>query len=140
LRLPVDPAGHGDDYARAFPGGTGWAAKDSRDASRHAQEGALERQMFASGRMEEGSSSVPTRTTVYPGLPEESANRCAPQSGQNRRLTTFPLSAVFTCSSAPPVTSTQSLGKMAFTVPFAAIFWQSRHQQIRAITGSAAIR
>jgi len=29
---------------------------------------------------------------------------------------------------------------MAFTVPFEAILWQSRHQQIRATTGYPAIR
>jgi hypothetical protein len=92
------------------------------------------------GRIEDGSSSVPTRSTMKPGLPEESANRWDPQSGQKRRLTWLPLSAAFTCSAATPEISRASPGKMAFTVPFEAILWQSRHQQIRATTGSPAIR
>jgi hypothetical protein len=36
-----------------------------------------------------------------------------------------------------PVTSIAALGKMAFAVPLPEIFWQTRHQQILAITGSA---
>jgi len=38
-----------------------------------------------------------------------------------------------------PVTSTALLGKMAFAVPLPEIFWQTRHQQILAIKGSALI-
>jgi len=48
-------------------GGTGWRSMRSSDRSRHAHLGALELQMFAAGLIEDGSSSVPTRTTTTPG-------------------------------------------------------------------------
>ena len=59
-----------------------------------AHAGAQDAQMLVLGVTEDGSSSVPARTTVYCGLPEESANRWHPQLGQKRRLIWFPLSAV----------------------------------------------
>lgn len=60
----------------------------------HAHPGALVAQMLVVGVTDDGSSSVPARTTVYCGLPDESANRWQPQFGQKRRLIRLPLSAV----------------------------------------------
>ena len=59
----------------------------------HAHRGALDVQILVLGVTDDGSSSVPARTTVYCGLPDESANRWQPQLGQNRRLIRLPLSA-----------------------------------------------
>lgn len=59
-----------------------------------AHAGALDAQMLALGAIDDGSSSVPARTTVYCGLPEESANRWHPHFGQKRRLIWLPLSAM----------------------------------------------
>ena len=42
---------------------------------RHAQRGALNTQMLASGLMDDGSLSVPSLTTVRPSLPVLSANK-----------------------------------------------------------------
>jgi len=39
-----------------------------------------------------------------------------------------------------PVISIACEGKSAFTVPFPAMRWQSRHQQILEFTGSAVSR
>ena len=74
--------------------------------------------MFALGRTDDASSSVPTRTTVKPGRPVESANSCEPHCPQKRRVTWFPLSEVFTYWLTVPVTSMAELGTKAFTVPF----------------------
>ena len=54
---------------------------------RQAQLGALELQMFATGLIDDGASSVPRRTTVRPARPVESANKWLPHFGQNRRRT-----------------------------------------------------
>jgi len=106
----------------------------------HAQPGALAVQMLAVGVTAEGSSSVPGRTTVIPGRPDESEKTCVPHWPQKRRVTSFPLSAVLVCQASSPVTSMASLGKTALTVPLAASFWQSRHQQMREAPGSARMR
>ena len=66
------------------------------DPSRQAQLGALVLQIFAEGLIDEGSSSVPMRTTEKPARPEESANRWQPHCGQKRRVIWLPLSAVLT--------------------------------------------
>jgi len=92
--------------------------------------------MFADGVTDDGSSSVPTRTTVSPGRPVESANRCDPQAGQKRRVTLLPLSPWLAWAATGPLTSRSWAGKIALTVPFPAMCWQSRHQQIRDTTGS----
>jgi hypothetical protein len=54
--------------------GDGWRSKRSSAESRHAQFGALAAQMFVVGLTEDGSSNVPTRTTVKFGRPVESEN------------------------------------------------------------------
>lgn len=91
--------------------------------------------MFAVGWIEEGSSSVPARTTVSPARPVLSANRWLPHFGQNRRRTRLPLSAVLTYSEGSPAISIDAAGKIALTVPWPDRCWQSRHQQILAATG-----
>ena len=80
--------------------------------------GALDAQMFATGLMDDGSSNVPTRTTVSPIRPVESANKWLPHSAQNLRRTRLPLSPELTYSLTPPVISIDALGKTALTVPF----------------------
>lgn len=112
----------------------------SSAGSRQAQAGALALQMLALGRIDEASSSVPTRTTVRLGRPVESANRCEPHSAQKRRVTRLPLSATRSWLAIGPDTLIEALGKIAFTVPLEAMRWQSRHQQTRAATGSAVMR
>ena len=49
-----------------------------------AQRGALETQMFADGLIDDGSSNVPSLTTVKPGRPVLSANKWLPQLLQKR--------------------------------------------------------
>lgn len=111
----------------------------SSEGSTQAQLGALATQMFVVGLTADGSSSVPTRTTVSPGRPLESENNWVPQLEQNRRVTVFPLSAGFTCLPGEPETSMASLGKMTLTVPLEEILWQSLHQQILDGPASAVI-
>ncbi len=96
--------------------------------------------MFALGLTEDGSSSVPTRTTVSPGRPAGSAKRCEPQRAQNRRRTPLPLSAVLVTSAGSPVTSIAALGTITFTVPLDDRCWQSRHQQMRDTPGHDGVR
>ena len=96
--------------------------------------------MFATGLIDDGSSSVPRRTTVRPTRPVESANRWLPHRVQKRRRTWLPLSAALTYSPGVPVTSIAALGKSALTVPLEEMRWQSRHQQILDTTGSAVRR
>ena len=93
----------------------------SSDPSRHAQLGALEVQMFATGLIEDGSSSVPTRTTIMPGYPDVSANRWHPHCGQKRRRTRLPLPAFRRYSQGDPVISIALAGKSALAVPFPAM-------------------
>jgi hypothetical protein len=95
--------------------------------------------MLVVGLTADGSSKVPTRTTVRPGRPLESENNWEPQLGQNRRVTVLPLSAVFSCWPGAPVIWMASLGKMTLTVPLDEIFWQSLHQQILDGPASAVI-
>jgi hypothetical protein len=95
--------------------------------------------MFVVGVIEDGSSSVPTRTTVRPGRPLESEKSWLPHLEQKRRVTVFPLSAVFSCLPGVPETFIASLGKMTLTVPLEEILWQSLHQQILDGPASAAI-
>jgi hypothetical protein len=95
--------------------------------------------MFADGVTDDGSSSVPTRTTVNPTRPVVSENKCDPHVGQNRRVTVFPLSAGRLYSAIVPDTLMLSVGKITFTVPLDEIRWQSRHQQMREAMGSASI-
>lgn len=99
-------------------GGSGWRSMRSSAGSRHAHSGALELQMFAVGLIDDGSSSVPTRTTVRLGRPVESAKRWLPHRGQKRRRTWFPLSAALVYSSVLPLISMAEVGKIALTVPF----------------------
>jgi hypothetical protein len=124
-----------DEADRACSGG-GCRSTLGSAGSRHAQLGALDDQMLATGLIEQGSSSVPTRTTVSPVRPVESANRWLPQRAQNRRRTWWPLSAVLMYSAGVPLTSIDTLGKMALTVPLDEMRWQSRHQQTLEIMGS----
>src|ERR1700733_2041928 len=105
----------------AAGGGAGCCSTRSRVLSRQAQAGALLAQMFIAGRTDDGSSRVPTRTTVNCGRPDELANRCEPQLGQNRRRISLPLSAVVTYSVSWPELSSPDVGTSMFTVPFAAI-------------------
>jgi hypothetical protein len=104
-----------------------------------AQSGALATQMFEVGLTAEGSSSVPTRTTVRPGRPLESENNWVPQWAQNRRVTVLPLSAFFSCFSGEPEIWMASLGKMTLTVPLDEIRWQSLHQHSLEGPGLAEI-
>jgi len=108
--------------------------------SRQAQAGALAAQMLAAGATADGSSSVPRRTTVKPGRPEESENSCVPHCGQKRRVTRLPLSAAWVCWASVPVISMAARGKTTFAVPLAAMRWQSRHQQMRAGPAGAETR
>lgn len=112
----------------------------SSAVSRQAQVGALALQIFADKTIDDGLSSVPTRTTVNPGRPVESAKRWQPHAGQKRRRTWLPVAAVLVYSLGLPVIAIEAVGKIALTVPFDAMCWQSWHQQIRAAIGSAARR
>ena len=96
--------------------------------------------MFATGLIDDGLSSVPVRTTVSPTRPVESANRWLPHLVQKRLRTRFPLSPGLVYSAGFPLISIDSVGKIALTVPFDEICWQSRHQQILETTGSAVRR
>lgn len=83
-------------------GGPGCVCATSRAGSRQAQAGALAAHMFIVGRTDDGSASVPARTTVNCGRPEEFENNCTPHLGQNFRVTWLPLSAVLTNSASSP--------------------------------------
>ena len=111
----------------------------SSPESRQAQVGALELQMLAVGRIDDGLSSVPTRTTVKPWRPVEFAKSWLPQVRQKRRRTSLPLSALRVYSASVPWTSTLSVGNIALAVPLPARCWQSLHQHMRDATGSALI-
>jgi hypothetical protein len=50
--------------------------------------------MLLPGWIDEGSSRLPARTTRNWGRPEDLANKCVPQLGQNMRVISLPLSAV----------------------------------------------
>jgi hypothetical protein len=65
---------------------------------------------------------------------------CEPHFGQKPRSTVLPLSAIFSSRVNSPSNFTASSGNKTFTVgePLA-MYWQSRHQHIRAAMGSAAI-
>jgi hypothetical protein len=58
---------------------------------------------------------------------------------QKRRVTVFPLSAVFSCLLGVPEILIASLGKITLTVPLDEIRWQSLHQQTLDGPASAAI-
>ena len=77
--------------------------------------------MLAVGLTDDGSSSVPTLTTVNCGREDELANMCEPHFGQNRRRTWLPLSAVTVNSLSSPEQATAMVGTITFTVPFAAV-------------------
>ncbi|MDR7092209.1 hypothetical protein J2X05_004250 [Cellvibrio fibrivorans] len=123
-------------YFSAIFGGGACPSTESRFPSKHAQAGALFVQIFMVGEIDEGSSKVPIRTTVYCGLADELANRCEPHAGQKRRRIWFPLSATLTNSLNAPFMVSESVFTMAFTVPLEAMCWQSLHQQTRAAIGS----
>jgi hypothetical protein len=108
-------------------------------ASRQAQLGALDAHMLISGLTEDGSCNVPSRTTRNCGLADELAKRWQPQFAQKWRDIWFPLSAWLVKQLISPVTSIAALGKIAFAVPLPEIFWQTRHQQILAMSGSPII-
>jgi hypothetical protein len=95
--------------------------------------------MFVVGLTAEGSSNVPTRTTVRPGRPLESENSWLPHLKQKRRVTVFPLSAILLCPLGVPEILIASLGKMTLTVPLDEMRWQSLHQQTLDGPGSAVI-
>jgi hypothetical protein len=86
--------------------------------------------------IDEGSSSVPILSTRNCGLAAELANSWQPQLWQNRREISLPLSAVLTKLPSEPATSIADVGKIAFAVPLPENFWHTRHQQIRATSGS----
>jgi hypothetical protein len=94
--------------------------------------------MFIVGWIDDGSSRLPARTTRNCEYPDDLANRCVPQLGQNWRVTSLPLLALFVCSDSAPETTSASTGTSTFTVPFAPRCWQSRHQQTRVTSGWAA--
>ena len=73
------------------------------------------------GRTEEGSSKVPTRTPVNCGLAEELANIWVPQIGQKRRWISLPLSAIETNSLNSPEILIAELGTIKLTEPLADI-------------------
>ena len=103
--------------------------------------GTLSVQISAVGAISSGSSSVPARTRI--GIPAGVTVRlyiCAPHFGQNPRSTVLPLSAVLSSLVISPVHATASSGNSTFTVaePLA-MYWQSRHQHMRAPSGSASI-
>jgi hypothetical protein len=125
-------------YAQAFfgAGGGGCRSTCCSPLSRQAQAGALAVQMFATGATEDGSSRVPTRTTVRPGRPVLSANRCDPQWAQNLRVTRLPLSPGLLYEATAPVLAMSCVGNIALGMPLPARCWQSRHQQMRATMGS----
>jgi hypothetical protein len=58
---------------------------------------------------------------------------------QKRRVTVFPLSAVFSCRAGVPEILMASLGKSTLTVPLDEIRWQSLHQQTLDGPGSDVI-
>ena len=70
-------------------------------------------------------------------LLSSSLNNCVPHLGQKRRRTTFPLSAVLTCSLTSPVNLKPSVLKIALidALPDDR-YWQSLHQQARVATGT----
>ena len=106
----------------------------------HAQAGALLHQMFIVGRTEEGSSNVPARTAVTSGLVDEFAKSGDPHVGQKRCRILLPLSAVLTNSLNCPEILIAAVGTSKFTMPLAAMRWQSRHQQTLVASGSAERR
>ena len=101
-----------------------------------AQLGALDAHMLIAGAIEDGSSKVPNRTTRNCGLADEFANKWLPHLGQKWRVISLPLSALLLKLLMAPLISMAVLGKIAFAVPLPDIFWQTRHQQIRATSGS----
>jgi hypothetical protein len=94
--------------------------------------------MLVTGRTDEGSSRLPTRTTLNCGRTEVLAKRWVPQRGQNWHVTELPLAAVRVNSESAPATVSPSAFTSMFTVPLAARCWQSRHQQTRVVSGSLA--
>ena len=75
--------------------------------------GALAAHMFAVGLIEDGSSSVPSRTTVSAGRPVLSANKWLPHFGQNLRRRWLPLSATLMYSLGLPSISIDAVEKIA---------------------------
>src|SRR5690349_9234319 len=106
----------------------------------HAQSGAEDTQILAAGLATLESSSVPARTKIRCGRASDSLNICVPQTGQKRRCMTLPLSAMLLWSRNSPLMVMALLGKHTFTVALpAAQYWQSRHQHMRVMMGSAVM-
>jgi hypothetical protein len=83
---------------------------------------------------------VPARTKIRCGRDSASLKRCVPQVGQKRRCILLPLSATLWKSRVSPRTEISVDGKQTDTAAFpAAIYWQRRHQQRRAVRGSALV-
>jgi len=116
--------------------GGGCFASDWSDGSRHAHEGALDAQMLIEGRMTDGSSRVPSRTTRIWGVEEDAAKRWHPHVGQKYLEMVFPLSALLSKHCNVPVASIAVAGNITLAVPLPEIFWQVLHQQTRETTGS----
>ena len=96
--------------------------------------------MLMPGSIDDGSSSVPSRTTRNSADADEEANRWQPQLAQEWREILSPPSASLAKQASSPDTSMAALRKMAFAVPFPEIFWHVVHQQIRATSGSPVTR
>ena len=83
---------------------------------------------------------VPARTKIRCGREPASLNKCVPQVGQKRRCILLPLSATLWKSRVSPKTEISVDGKQTDTAAFpVAIYWQRRHQQRRAVRGSAFV-
>ncbi len=103
-----------------------------------AQAGAEPVQITTVGTMPPASSSVPTRITMFSGLPLDSLNSWVPHSAQNERRIVLPLSARDSQPRGVPSTVTAARGTMMFTAALpSAQYWQSRHQHRRVASGSA---
>lgn len=115
----------------------GCSSARSSESSRHAQPGAWLAHILIVGGNADVSSNVPTRTAVMLSLAAELANKCVPQVAQNRWVMWLPLSAVLVNCAVVPEISSASVATREFTVPFAEMRWQSRHQHTRVMSGSA---
>ena len=83
---------------------------------------------------------MPARTKIRCGRDSASLKRCVPQVGQKRRCILLPLSATLWKSRVSPRTEISADGKQTDTAAFpVAIYWQRRHQQRRAVRGSAFV-
>ena len=123
-----------------YAAGGGCCSTRGSSASMQAQRGALDVQMVIAGLARFGSSKLPTRTKIKCGRASASLNKGVPQVEQNRRCIRLPLSAVLAKSVVPPIIWNAAVRKHAPTVPLPApTYWQSRHQQMRVVTGGSSL-